>query len=215
MRRSVVALIASYVFVCCAADARADCRFADSPAATTWTYRFRAESGSDGLVLHVTAQFPLGPSGTVSLQLPMHWAGETLHAMTNLRTASAGAQLEVSATGGSAVLRGEPNGSGTVTYDLEKDWTGPLVNPLQFHAVLMPEYFEFTGNNALVLPQLDTPAQKVATVTARLDFEQLPSSWTVATSFGAGGSPADRCQVATVPAGEIVRALFAAGDFRL
>jgi predicted metalloprotease with PDZ domain len=37
----------------------------------------------------------------------------------------------------------------------------------------------------------------------------------LATSFGAGNSAADRCQVTTVPADDIVHALFAAGDFRL
>jgi predicted metalloprotease with PDZ domain len=215
MHRSFVALISGWFIVFCAVDGRAECRFADSRAAATWTYRFRAESGPDGLLLHVTAQFPLGSKGAVSLQLPVHWAGETLHAMTNLRAASANAQLEISATGESGALRGEPNGSGTITYDLKKDWAGPFVNPLQFHPVLMPEYVELTGHNALVFPQFDTPAKKTARTTVQLDFEQLPSSWILATSFGVGRSPADRCQIATVPAVEIVEALFASGDFRL
>ena len=131
-RRSFVALAFGWFIASCAVTAQAECRFAASRAAATWTYRFRAESGPDGLVLHVTAQFPLGSNGAVSLQLPVHWAGETLHAMTNLRTASADEQLEVSATGESAVLHGEPNGLSTITYDLKKDWAGPLVNPLQF-----------------------------------------------------------------------------------
>jgi predicted metalloprotease with PDZ domain len=215
LRRSFVAAVVCGVILTCAVDSQAQCRFADSQTNATWTYRFQAESGTDGLVLHTTAQFPLGPSGVLSLQLPVHWAGETLHAMTNLRTRSADARLEVDATGGSGVLRGKPNGSATITYDLRKDWTGPLVNPLQFHPVLMPEYFEFTGSNALVFQQLDTPAKKDAITTAQFDFDQLPSSWAVATSFGAGSSSADRCQVATASASEIVRALFAAGDFRL
>jgi hypothetical protein len=174
MHRSFVALVSTWFVVFCAIDARAECRFADSRAAATWTYRFRAESGPDGLVLHVTAQFPLGSNGAVSLQLPVHWAGETLHAMTNLRTSSACAQLEVSATGGSAVLRGRSNGLGTVTYDLRKDWAGPFVNPLQFHPVLMPEYVEFTGNNALVFPQFDTPAKKTARTTVQTGLRATP-----------------------------------------
>jgi predicted metalloprotease with PDZ domain len=215
MRRSFVAAVVCGFILSCAVESQAQCRFADSPSHATWTYRFQPEVGTDGLVLHVTAQFPLGPSGVLSLQLPVQWAGETLHAMTNLRTRSADARLEVDATGGSGVLRGEPNGSATITYDLRKDWTGPLVNPLQFHPVLMPEYFEFTGNNALVFPQLDTSAKKAAVTTVQLDFDQLPSSWALATSFGAGSSSADRCPVATVSAVEIVNALFAAGDFRL
>src|SRR5437870_10924437 len=109
IQRSFVVLVFVWLVVFCAVEAHAECRFADSRAAATWTYRFRAESGPDGLVLHVTAQLPLGSTGAVSLQLPVHWAGETLHAMTNLRTATADAQLQVSATGESAVLRGKPN----------------------------------------------------------------------------------------------------------
>ena len=99
-------------------------------------------------------------------------------------------RLEIDPDGGSGVLRGEPNRSATITYDLQKDWTGPLVHPRQFHPVLMPEYFEFTGQNALVFPRLDTPAKRVALTTAHLDFTQLPSSWALATSFGAGTSTA-------------------------
>jgi hypothetical protein len=98
--------------------------------------------------------------------------------MTDLRTGTAGARLEVDPTGGFGVLRGDPNGLATITYDLTKDWNGPLLNPLQFHPVLMPGYFELTGHNALVFPQLDTPVKKTVVTTAQLDFEQLPSSWT-------------------------------------
>jgi predicted metalloprotease with PDZ domain len=213
-RSSVVAIAAGFALLR-APDARAQCRFAEAPSRATWTYRFRAETGTDGLVLHVTAQVPLGPSGVVTVQLPTRWAGETHHAMTDLRSGSADVRLEVDTTGGAGVLRGRRGGTATVLYDLRKDWTGPLVHPLQFHPVLTPDYFEVTGQNALVFPQLATAAGKVAATTLQLDFSQLPSSWNVATSFGAGSSPDARCQVATVPAIEIVHALFAAGDFRL
>jgi predicted metalloprotease with PDZ domain len=215
MPRPLMALIVGWFLVSYAVDARGECRFGESHAPATWTYRFQAESGPEGLVLHVTAQFALGSNGSLTLQLPAHWAGETLHGMTNLRVVSAGAHLDVNATGESAILRSERNGQAAISYDLKKDWTGLLVHPLQFHAVLMPDYFEITGNNALVFPQLDTAAQKAALTTAQFDFEHLPSSWTLATSFGAGDAPGDRCQAATVPAVEIVQALFAAGDFRL
>jgi predicted metalloprotease with PDZ domain len=215
MRRLSVAAVACGFLVFCAVDSRAQCHFADSHSDASWTYRFQAESRPDGLVLHVTARFPLGPSGVLSLQLPAYSGKERLHSMTNLRTTSAEVRVEVDATGGTGVLRGEPNGSATIAYDLSNDWTGPLVNPLQFHPVLMAEYFELTGHNALVFPQLETPAKRAAITMAQFDFGDLPSSWTLATSFGAGSSSADRCQVATVSAVDIVNAVFAAGDFRL
>jgi hypothetical protein len=146
---SFVATLVCGLIAFCATDSRAQCRFADAPSNATWTYRFRAEAGTDGLGLHVTAQFPLGPTGILSVQLPAHWAGETLHAMTNLRSGSADVRLEVDPDGVSGVLRGEPNRLATVTYDLKKDWTGPLVHPRQFHPVLMPEYFEITSTRSI------------------------------------------------------------------
>ena len=84
MHRSFVALVSGWFIVFGAVDGRAECRFADSRTAASWTYRFRAESGPDGLVLQVTAQFPLGSNGAVSLQLPVHWAGETLCSWENV-----------------------------------------------------------------------------------------------------------------------------------
>jgi hypothetical protein len=123
--------------------------------------------------------------------------------------------VEINASGESADVRGPANRSATIAYDLRKDWIGPLVHPGQFHPVLMPEYVEFTGNNALVFPQLKTSADQSATVTAQFDFQQLPASWTLATSFGTATAEGDRCQAATVPAIDVVHALFTAGDFRL
>jgi predicted metalloprotease with PDZ domain len=212
---SLVAMLACGLVAQCAADAHADCRFGATASSRAWTYRFRAEGGTDPLRLHVTAQFPLGPAGTLRLKLPTRWAGETLRAMRDLRSGSADVRLDVDPDGGSGVLHGEPGAMATVTYDLEKDWTGLLVHPRQFHPVLMPEYVEFTGHNALVFPSLETPAAMTALTTLHLDFTELPSSWVLATSFGTGTGPGDRCQVATVPAAQIVSALFAAGDFRL
>jgi hypothetical protein len=74
------------------------------------------------LVLHVTVELPLGGDGRASLQLPAHWAGETLHSLSNLRALSE-AKLEVDPKGDAAELYGPPNGVATIAYDLEKDWT--------------------------------------------------------------------------------------------
>jgi predicted metalloprotease with PDZ domain len=197
-----------------ASNALAQCRFADASAETVWTYRFQTEFSPNSLVLHVTVQLPVGADGRASLQLPAHWAGQTLHALSNLRALSEGT-LDVDPKGDAAELHGPPNRVATIAYDLKKDWTGPLVHPLQFHPVLMPDYFEFTGNNALVFPQLNTREKLAATIMARFDFQQLPAAWALATSFGTAESGGDRCQVAAVPAIDIVHALFAAGDFRL
>src|SRR5580765_2513212 len=71
-----------------ASNALAQCRFADAPSETVWTYRFQTDFSPNGMVMHVTVQLPLNADGRASLQLPAHWAGETLHTLSNLRALS-------------------------------------------------------------------------------------------------------------------------------
>jgi predicted metalloprotease with PDZ domain len=189
----------------------AQCRFPQTPNEQTITYRFDPEVTPAGLVLHLTFLFRAGGDGTETLVLPMQWAGETLHAMTNLRVVSKGASLEKGADADSMIVRARPHRSVVIAYDLEKDWNGPLVNPLQFHPVLMPEYLEFTGSNALVRLKLDDRAIE----TANFDWQALPTAWALATSFGTSASTADRCQTYTGSWREVNEGLYAAGDYRI
>ncbi len=191
-------------------SARAQCRFSPAGAGRTVTYRFVSEATGSDLVLHVALEFQVGPKGVEEIALPLQWAGETLHAVTNLRVISDGIVLADS-TEGVKQLRGPAGRTVILRYDLKRDWVGPLTNPKQFHPVLMPEYFEFNGGNALVLPVFDDGQ----TVTANFDWQRLPLSWAVATSFGTDTSGAQRCQTHKGPWIEVVRALFAAGDFRV
>jgi predicted metalloprotease with PDZ domain len=162
------------------------------------------------LVLHVALEFQMGPKGVEKISLPPQYAGETLHAVTNLRVISDGIVL-ADTSEGVKQLRGDAGRPVILAYDLKKDWVWPLINPKQFHPVLMPEYFEFNGDNALVLPVIDGGQA----VTANFDWQKLPSSWAVATSFGADTSGAQRCQTHKGPWIDVVQALFAAGDFRV
>jgi predicted metalloprotease with PDZ domain len=210
MRRPLALIVLSTGLVMPSA-ARAQCRF---PAASTehaLTYRFQPDVSPDRLVLHVTVEFQAGATGTDELAVPAHWADEILHALTNLRTATTGASIEDGPNPDTKILHATANEPVQVSYDLKKDWTGPLINPFQFHPVLMPEYFEFTGTNALVRPKRDDSA----TTTANFDWQLLPLSWVVATSFGTGSSPNDRCQTYAGPSMDIVHGLYAAGDFRI
>ena len=85
------------------------------------------------------------------------------------------------------------------------------MSPLQFHPVLMPEYVEFTGSNALVRLKLDDRAIE----TANFDWQALPATWVLATSFGTSASAAGRCQTYTGPWRDVDQGLYAAGDFRV
>ncbi|MGB8031016.1 MAG: hypothetical protein WCF30_15290 [Terracidiphilus sp.] len=131
--------------------------------------------------------------------------------MMSLRAVSEGASLEGGVDDSSVKVHGPANHSVVVEYDLQRDWSGPLVNPLQFHPVLMPQYLEFTGSNALV--RLDLPDQ--ALETANFDWQQLPAAWTLATSFGTSALPTNRCQTFTGPWIRVNEGLYAAGDYRI
>jgi predicted metalloprotease with PDZ domain len=158
------------------------------------------------MVLHVTLQFPGGPEGVEPVELPAHWAGETLHGVTNLRALSA----DTSVSAGH-IVRHPPNQPVVLAYDVVKDWTGPFRHPMQFHGVLMPEYLEINGDNALVHPKLTGQTM----VTVNFDWQRLPKSWALATSFGTSAGPDDRCQSYSGPWRAVEDALFTAGDFRI
>lgn len=133
--------------------------------------------------------------------------------------------------GTTAVLKENPSKTQTVTsptsgpvslsYTLRNGWAGPLTNPHQFQPIVNGEYAEITGDKALVWLSRDRDAR----VTANFDWERLPSTWALATSFGvAEPLPSQRsnrfalerrCQTYTGPWVNVNQALFAAGDFRL
>jgi predicted metalloprotease with PDZ domain len=189
----------------------AQCRFPATAHEQSITYRFHPEATPAGLVLHVRFSFRSSANGAQTLILPTQWAGETLHTTTNLRAVSKGASLEKGADADSMVIRAPPHRSVVIAYDLEKDWNGPLVHPFQFHPVLMREYVEFTGSNALVRLKLDDRAIE----TANFDWQALPAAWVLATSFGTTSSAADRCQTYTGSWRDVNEGLYAAGDYRI
>jgi predicted metalloprotease with PDZ domain len=189
----------------------AQCHFAKTNAQTSITYRFQPEISPDSLVLHVTMEFKAGVDGTRTLELPLQWAGETLHSMTNLHVVSKNASLADRSDSDLKVVHASPNHLVVIKYDLQRDWQGPLVHPMQFHPVLMPRYFEFTGSNALVALRIDNSTRE----TANFDWQRLPQSWALATSFGDTTSTAGRCQSYTGTWREINDGLYAAGDYRI
>jgi hypothetical protein len=170
------ALAAALMFFSLSLPLPAQCRFAKSDSAQSLTYRFDPEPQGDAQVLHVILEFTAGPDGKAALVVPAQWAGQALHAMTNLRPVSSGARIDER-----AVVYAAPKSHVVIAYDLKKDWSGPLVHPLQFHPVVTPEYFEFTRSNALVVPKLESSARE----TVNFDWEKLPRNRTLATSFGA------------------------------
>lgn len=199
-------LISSFAF-----SVRAQCKFSPSQDGRAFTWSFALEKNPSGAVLHATVQFQGNSTGSETIRIPVEWAGENLHAVSNLRALSNGTVVEDTSDPGSRIVHYPPNSTVTLAYDLSKDWQSPLRHPYQFHPVVMPEYFEINGENSLVFPATDRNAR----VAANFDFHGIPSDWALATSFGTPENHADYCQSFVGAWEDVARSLFAAGDFRI
>ncbi|MEP6619762.1 MAG: hypothetical protein ABJE47_10615 [bacterium] len=202
---AVVGLTVTLAFPClgqCRADAAEDGRM---------RYAFTITVADTATVLHVILSFRGNATGVDELKLPSHWAGQTIAAMSNLRPLSSGTTISERAAADRRALRYLPNQRVVVAYDIRKDWQGPLVPPMQFHPVIMPQYLEINGDNGLVFPAMADEAPAAVD----FDWRGLPPTWTLATSFGTSVDVADRCQSYVGPWTAVHGALFAAGDFRI
>jgi predicted metalloprotease with PDZ domain len=165
---------------------------------------------NDGkLTIHIRLDFAGGRNGTAELDLPSDWAGQS-HLETgirNLKALSAHTVLLDTPPSNLKTLRFSMGSYVAVSYDLLKDWNGPLEYPKQFRPVLERDFFEFNTQNALVRPKFG-PSD---IVTVFLDWRNLPISWKLATSFGTNA----HCQAFTGPWHKMMNALFAGGDFRI
>ena len=167
------------------------------------------------MLLKVQMTFRLLADESVEVNIPSPSISD-LHpdtAATTIKDGPRGTKTVSSATSGPV----------SVSYVIRNDWTRPLVHPKQFQPVVLPEYLEVTGDKALVWLRKYSDAA----VTVNFDWEQLPPTWALATSFGVakplqanGGDQGrhalvERCQSRTGPWVNVNQALFAAGDFRL
>lgn len=202
----VVALASRPVAVCFA-----QCRFPAPGGGRLLTYTFEPGITAGKTVLHMTLTWKALHAGAESIEVPSQWAGETLRGIGNLRALSRGATIADDGSAGERTVQYPPKHYIVIAWDMANDWTGPFRHPMQFHGVIMPEYLEINGANALVHPKLDSRTP----VTVRFDWRKLPANWVLATSFGAGSGAADRCQSYSGPWEAVTEALFAAGDFRL
>jgi predicted metalloprotease with PDZ domain len=143
------------------------------------------------------------------LELPSEWAGQSHleDGIRNFKAMSADTILLDTPQSNIKTLRFPTNSLVAVSYDLVKDWAGPLEYPKQFRPVLEREFFEFNTQNALVHPQLGPND----IVTAIFDWQNVPDQWKIVTSFGANSHH----QTFTGPWHKVKNALFAGGSFRV
>jgi len=206
-----------------ARHAVAQCTVAQFPtsARRVVIYRFAPRTLADTALLGVTVEFKGNRGGADTVEIPEHWAGERIHALSNLRALDGGVEIE-EAHGGTdtRIVRHPPNAPVRLAYDLKSEWTGNFDHPYEFHPVIFGDYVEITGDNSLVRPKIDG----YAPVTVHFDWWGIPESWVLATSFGTAERALDeardprrknRCQTFTGPWRDVVDAVYAAGIFRV
>jgi predicted metalloprotease with PDZ domain len=158
------------------------------------------------LIIHVSLDMSRIRGPDAELVLPSIWGGAEGRAVVRLAAETPGTRIAGTTDRSSVVLRGIVRGRARISYELVKDWDGPLRESTRLRVHLEPAYFEVNTNNALVHPKLD----QSASVDCRFDWK-LPKDWSLATSFGAG-TPRQRFRG---PWDAVQNAVFAAGDFRL
>ena len=193
----------------------AECQFNDTTSKGAITYRFSLEEAPSGRQLAITTAFRAEAGRPTVVSVPSDL-------ISDLHIVGSKGDLQRDSSGQTTVSIAK-SGVVSLSYLLRNGWSGPLIQPHQFQPVILSQYAEVTGDKALVWRKDD----QQATVTVNFDWQALPPTWALATSFGVA-SPVttgrseettsahrERCQTYTGPWTRVNQALFAAGDFRL
>ena len=159
------------------------------------------------LVLHVTVTLDrLDPPIELVLPSTLGGAQSLARAVANIQADSPDARIVDLADPSKKTLQASTRRLVSFSYDLVKDWDGPLREAVRHRPHLEPTYVAINTNNALIHPKLDlsTPVECI------FDWK-LPPGWTIATSFGAGAPR----QSFRGPWSKVEQAMFVAGDFRM
>jgi hypothetical protein len=108
----------------------AQCSFPSTASGRVINYSFDPTITPAGMVLHVRLEFRGGSEGMEEIEVPTEWAGQDLHAVTNLHALSQETVITESGTSGTKTIRYPSNQAIVLGYDLVKDWTGPFIQPV-------------------------------------------------------------------------------------
>lgn len=165
---------------------------------------------ADGsLSLNVTVSFRLPGSKGARLVLPSEWQGqkelykaihglEALSPATFLQKAETPLPRQVTFPQGQVVR---------LRYRLAKDWDGKIDSSSYFRVMLDRSYFQVTGRNFLVYPDLPDDDE----VPMFLEWKGLPPQWSVVDSFAGDAA----CQSVTARLIKLSNGLFAGGELRI
>ena len=178
---------------------------------STLAYSFVPNIDGDDTTMHITLTITQSKSNPFDLRMPEPSGKEFVSSWLNLKAISLGTTISPGESPQYRSVHFKPGTPVVVSYDLQRNFTGKFVYPLQFHAVLYPTYFEWFASVALARPKMNPDDL----LTTYYDWTALPRDWSLATSFGAGMDAASRCQTFTGKRARADQALFSGGDFRL
>jgi predicted metalloprotease with PDZ domain len=197
-------------FVCCGSrPSFGQCTFPAHHSGQLITYSFEPVIAGGKMTLHITLEFQGSAAGESTLRLPQEHEGDIYkqEPFANVRALSTDTTLSDTESPRRKRVIYPPNSVVRVSYDLVKDWDGPLDERTRFHPTLEPGYFQIIGLYALASPDLALSSE----VDVRFNWQAIPRAWSLVTSFGAGR----RCQSFQGAWSKVAGALFTGGDYRL
>jgi predicted metalloprotease with PDZ domain len=189
------------------ASAAADCR--PEPASGRFlAYTIEPAIADGSLSLDVTVSFRLPGSKGTRLVLPSEWQGEKelYKAIHDLEAVSRGTVLQKGETPSSRQVAFPSGQVVRLRYRVAKDWDGKVDSSSYFRVMLDRYYFQVSGRNFLVYPDLPDDEELPMSV----EWKGLPPQWTVVDSFAGDAA----CQSITARPIKLSNGLFAGGELR-
>ncbi|WP_221313295.1 hypothetical protein [Granulicella aggregans] len=182
--------------------------FAVTPTEIKLRYHLDSQLNNEQLVLHVRLDMKGMTSKRSVLVLPSTWGDVNGlgNGIQHLRAESANTKITDTSDPLRKFLEVSDSTSASISYDVLKDWDGPLRENVRHLVHLEPTWIEINTGNALIHPALK-PSDPVD-----CSFEwSIPVGWSLATSFGVR----DRQQHFRGVWDRVQNAVFVAGDFRI
>ncbi len=201
------AFMIAILFSCCAAFGR-DCG-SEPKSGDFLSYAIEPELNGDLLSINVSGSFRLTGKRSARLVLPSEWEGQKDldHVISGLEILSAGASLRATDRPSMKELVFPIGQIVRFRYRVTRDWTGRIDASSYFRVMLQPQYFQVTGQNFLVYPELPPDEELLIS----LAWTNLPAGWRALSSFG-GDSP---CYASVSRSVKVWNGLFISGDLRV
>jgi len=182
--------------------------FAAIPTAVKLRYHLESQIENEHLILHVRLDIEGMTSKGSLLVLPSTWGDVNGlgNGIQNLPAESANTTITDTPDSLRKLLEVSDSTSASISYQVLKDWDGPLRENVRHLVHLEPTWIEINTSNALIHPALESSE----TVDCSFSWS-IPTTWSLATSFGVG----DRQQRFRGAWDRVQNAVFVAGDFRI